>query len=157
MGFEQGDPGDKDPVFYDPDYVSELLSTATIQFQIPDPIPDFPTTLVNTANDFVGKDRWKNEREITAMLSLFGCPFKHPQTGKYQADRVKTRPTAEPFQILGEFWSILSDRRFADRTKPLGTSPFSGQTRVQKATVFSCFSISTSSPSMTDFFTAQSA
>jgi hypothetical protein len=38
MGFEQGDPaGDKDPVFYDPDYVSELLSTATIQFQIPDP------------------------------------------------------------------------------------------------------------------------
>jgi hypothetical protein len=47
MGFEQGDPaGDKDPVFYDPDYVSELLSTATIQFQIPDPIPDFPTRVV---------------------------------------------------------------------------------------------------------------
>jgi hypothetical protein len=45
----------------------------------------------------------------------------------FDPDRVKTRPTDKRFQILGEFWHILSARRLADRTKPLGirslTSP----------------------------------
>jgi hypothetical protein len=37
---------------------------------------------------------------------------------------VRTRPSDRPFQIFGEFWPILSDRRLADRAKPLWTSPF---------------------------------
>src|ERR1019366_9455972 len=45
-------------------------------------------------------------------------------------DRAKTRPSEKPFQIFGEFWPILSDRRLADPAKPLWTSPFSGKIRV---------------------------
>jgi hypothetical protein len=45
-------------------------------------------------------------------------------------DRAKTRPSEKPFQVFGEFWPILSDRRLADPAKPLWTSPFSGKIRV---------------------------
>jgi hypothetical protein len=41
MGYEQGDPsGDIEPMVYDPDLVSQLISSERPQFEIPDPVSD---------------------------------------------------------------------------------------------------------------------
>lgn len=86
IGFEKGDPSaSEDPVVYDPEIVSQLLSPISAKsFSTIDPIPDFPAQLLSVAREFDGMDRWKNPDAITKMLNLFGCPFKDSK-GNYVA------------------------------------------------------------------------
>lgn len=86
VAYEQGDPqGDVEPVVLDPEFVSQIIDgPPRIAFNIPDPLPDFAAALMDVAKTYDGMDRWKNEKEVTAMLALFGCPFKD-KNGAYVA------------------------------------------------------------------------
>lgn len=83
--YEQGDPeGELKTIAFDPEYVSSLINVPRPAFKIPDPLPDFGSALIEAAKAYNDMDRWNNQSEVTAMLGLFGCPFKD-NNGHYLA------------------------------------------------------------------------
>ncbi|MGH7121717.1 MAG: CHAP domain-containing protein [Acetobacteraceae bacterium] len=78
VAWEQDGPGgDIEPVAFDPYRVAALFPPLKPNINLPDPLPDFATALVDTAHAFDGLDRWteKGQAAITAMLGLFWMGF----------------------------------------------------------------------------------
>ena len=86
VAYEQGDPTARpEPAVFDPSFVNGLIDAPRAAgLNIPDPLTDFASALVAETTQFNGMDRWKDEKEVTDMLTLFGCPFKY-SNGSYVA------------------------------------------------------------------------